>query len=112
MSLDDKLREILQSYLRDWVENDGRPKHLVNDIEDELPKIKQAFVDENVYTLKKMEQVFNVLPLSMTGQEWYDRFEKELFKPFEKVGYKTLEEVNPDETEWILRAAKKAAGLK
>ena len=42
-SLDDKLREILQNVAKEWVENDGRPKHLLIDLEESIPQIHQAY---------------------------------------------------------------------
>ena len=82
--LDDKLYELLISVAKNWIENDGRPKHLLIDLENTIPEIKQAFA-ETGYVLIPQAQVgkldgVEIMSINgkevMTGQEWYDRFIK------------------------------------
>lgn len=79
MSIDDRLREILTANHDE-----------MDDFADEIVEIKQLFADEG-YVQFKYEPGAKVFTEEeglqllldkgfMTGQEWYDRFEKELDK--------------------------------
>lgn len=85
MSLDDKLKEILH-----FCAGNTDNKSLY------IPQIKQAFADEGYTKLPKWSGV-----TLMTGQEWYDRFYKEI----NSIPY------SPLRIHEIWDAAKKAAGL-
>lgn len=69
------------STAKTWVEEDGRPKHLLQELEETVPQIIQAFKDDGwLRTVDVSMPAFtpyNQEP-RMTGQEWYERFEKEL----------------------------------
>lgn len=91
MSLDDKLRGLY----------DGHPDHM----EEWLTDIKQAFADEGFISVYQGR----VDKPTMTGQEWYDRFEKEL----KQSGF-SWDIQNGNQAEAIFdvnEAAKKASGL-
>lgn len=105
--LDSKLREILEE-VEDEVNNTGgvSTKHRGRLV----AQIKQAFAEEGYVKVSKDNQdkikTATIYSINhgqyelMTGQEWYERFEKELNNhPIKLQG-----------TE-IMRAAKKAAGL-
>jgi len=88
--IDDKLREIITNSL-DY-----------GTTEDAIIRIKQAFADEQ--DTEHLDRVKTYLEAKgyMTGQEWYDRFEKEL------TGFDMTETI----TKFVvLKAAKKASGL-
>lgn len=85
MSIDDKLREIVGAIIYD-----GHKNGVTTPTEPWVVNIKQAFADEG-YVQFKYEPGAKVFTEEeglqllldkgfMTGQEWYDRFEKELDK--------------------------------
>lgn len=105
MALDDKLKEI-KVYP---THNGFLPDHA-------LAQIKQAFVEEGYIDFKKEYQVKGF----MTGQEWYDRFEKELGAMVDYYRENLWNSVEPSPAQKILyeqqnykilQAARKAAGL-
>lgn len=80
--------------------------------------VKQAFIDDGwsdkPWTAvtkdgySQIDEQHDVIKQLMTGQEWYDRFEKEYTTPYVVIGKDGVEgeiRVNP------LEAAKKAAGI-
>lgn len=92
MSLDDKLKVILDSFgseERDY-ERGGEISVLYLARDEAIAQIKQAFSDEYVF-MKRGDSPFTMY----TGQEWYDRFIRERIK-----------EGSTEQT-----AAKRAAGL-
>lgn len=104
--LDDKLREILfpdqQSIEEEWG-NGGDAVALLRTNES-IAKIHQAFADAGYVNTKAVGfEGFTVKNL-MTGQEWYDRFEK----AFPGDG---LMQPYIDIREQVLWAAKRASGL-
>lgn len=126
MSLDDKLREILNEFgnsIKDqssWMMLGGEyePKS------DPIAQIKQAFTEEYWDSLERQTMYFQDLYKEhMTGQEFYDRFEKEIDKvqapPHEQI--ETYEQINrPQDAQAIrnshlekeiMSAAQRAAGL-
>lgn len=94
-SLDDKLRGII---------GNGYDRF---DVEKAIAQIKQAFADEGWIKPEGADLIADVLDDMMTGQEWYDRFMKELPD--------SIDLVHPDrevfDRRWAITAAKKAAGL-
>lgn len=112
MSLDGKLREILEPIINqafyDGFEvggedygDDGWVAALPEDV---IAQIRAAFADEGYYTLRQLENVRYHL---MTGQEWYDKFEKELYVLAQHGNFVFMDETIKE----ILEAAKIAAGL-
>lgn len=120
MSLDDKLREILGLVLHADLKSDL--------IDSMVASIKQAFTNEGWVELRLAEvrpwkeTVKNLNELTgsdvslteaykqnlMTGQEWYDRFEREIGEwglGAYSVEYRRVK------LDSVLEAAKKAAGL-
>jgi len=108
MSLDEKLREIVA----DMPYPDAA-----------VETIKQAFTDSGYLNSVRMNGKTIVMngkdPLgqvvywpdkAMTGQEWYDRFEKELEHKVIGVGYGGQDALYV--FNYVVGAAKKAAGLK
>lgn len=91
-SLDDKLREILDSFTDRPLPKNPFYRKGQNDI---MAQIKQAFADEgyaptinykDLDESEKAEVTRRVFDQNyMTGQEWYARFEKELYKPKPQV---------------------------
>lgn len=122
--IDDKLREILVNTAKNWVEEDGRPKHLLQELDECIPAIKQAFADagyhdtdleqmveyeNNGYSMsgKDAVQSYDLTDRNrMTGQEWYDRFEELMRVPHIKVRKDGLVRYLG-----VLELAKRAAGL-
>lgn len=100
MSLDDKLRVI---YYRCDVSNNRTDKPL-GEIE-AIAQIKKCFADEGYLPLSSHQP-----PLTMTGQEWYDRFEKELdnYTHFSHQEVVFDDGIIPEE---VLEAAEKASGI-
>lgn len=99
MNLDDKLREIFYTHEPAIANADL----LADDI---LPKIKQVFADEPTYAAKaalRSRDKFSMPEIYMTGQEWYERFVKEV----------AIQDVFDDHYEpEYLKAARRAAGVK
>lgn len=105
MSIEKRLREIVAEENRQWLETKAWDSDRLN------KKIIQAFKDDGWIQLesptetqrREWEEAHKVMKGDlMTGQEWYDRFEKELKK---LVG---------DERMWTLDAidaAKRASGI-
>ena len=105
-TLDDRLREILRA---------DRANELA--IAETIAQIKQAFADEGwikipqiVEVEGKLETQHNFVDINnmryMTGQEWYDRFERELQRVAFVDEYDVRNAVNQ-----CWDAAMKAAGL-
>lgn len=105
--MDDKLKEILSTFAA-YMPGDASINTFRKEEDKYAPKfiaqIKQAFADEGYEntTFKTTELFKGHSPEYMTGQEWYDRFEKELRNHH---SVKTLLDEN------YLKLAKKAAGL-
>lgn len=122
--LDDKLREILLAPYK-YPKGDGATmfddKGDIPILDTQIAQIKQAFAeagyishnskiywakhDDKMYIVNGSDPIKRVsLSTLMTGQEWYDRFEKQVRK-------------SPDVDDWhythleVLEAAKKASGL-
>jgi len=95
--LDDKLDYILKSNAAVQRHFD---KHAEADYDKLIPQIKQAIAKEQI-----KEVLSN--PVEMTGQEWYNRFEKEL----EKYNLGILPTTKFFNRAKVLQAAKRAAGL-
>lgn len=113
MSIDDKLREIVSPTAYGFVKYDVCPECMF-DFKNAIPLIKQAFADEG-YVQFKYEPGAKVFTEEeglqllldkgfMTGQEWYDRFEKlaNSYPPYEPIKSPRL---------LALELARKAAGL-
>lgn len=123
--LDTKLREILKHYYL-YLKNcelagDSKISHTAvkgaindaNDLNDKIvAQIKQAMADENyvkVYDTTLAQGVsegYVVIPEQpMTGQEWYERFKKEI----DKLGFKyNVRSINRNMVE---KAAQRASGV-
>jgi len=107
--LDQKLREI---GLYDV--SDSRYTEL-GEHPETIARIKQAFADEGYVIIPRFKRVhMETLTVKsvdgeevnfMTGQEWHDRFEKEL----EKIS--SLGDISPSNLDYIKQAAKKASNL-
>lgn len=100
MSLDDKLRKILNTELSavgetGWSHTDKEADGLLVHIKQAFYQAKHYYIPDNIKLLER-PGADNL----MTGQEWYDRFEKE---------YQNSS--NGDDHE-AYEAAKKAAGIK
>lgn len=104
MNLEDKLREILtQSVDAQW----SQPQ-----LKNAIAQIKQAFADAgwlNTNQTNAMMTLAAQFSNRMTGQEWYERFEKEMHfhiaaKDLDR-GYEVLDRMA------ILKAARRAAGI-
>lgn len=98
--LDDRLREIP-------IDRDGGRYHLSSA---ELIWVKQAFADEGYerlghHTTKKPGQKAELI---MTGQEWYDRFEKEMDEAKRWTSMNGAIVMSPNVA---IEAAKRAAGI-
>lgn len=98
-NLDDKLREILKPWAWDK-----------SYTEETIAQIKQAFIDEGWHFHGAKQDLKDylrwskdeaVLHITMTGAEFYDRFEKEI----QGISGDTVHKVN------IYAAAKRASGL-
>lgn len=111
-----KLRDIMQfAYEYDYALNGG--EH--GDIEEDIAHIKQAFKDagwlyvpplkaSKGYVIKKGGEAVTIKPSEvMTGQEWYERFERELGKEVDHLmcGERLVCSGH------VTKAAKKAAGI-
>lgn len=107
MSLDDKLKEIHVVMANHMMAPYGKPVPTWYELTDEeITQIKQVFIDEGYIETsfkndEHVERYAKALARGrlMTGQEWYDRFYKEL----DIDGDVNLVDV--------VRAAKKASGL-
>lgn len=110
-SLDDKLREILEGYMHYLT---GRQQENGLDWDGDYPttigRIKQAFADEGYVNKIDNPNMIGMyvdkdgyIYKAMTGQEWYDRFEKEM----DNQPYK----IDPMFSV-AFEVAKKAAGIK
>ena len=102
MSLEEKLRTVIAPLfgaVANSPEWHGDEEKLVDEV---LDQIIQAFKDEGW----RLHLAENVVVVSregyMTGQEWYDRFEKEM----EQVIF-----YDSEDRDDVTNAAKKAAGL-
>ena len=106
--LDDKLREILAK-VKFYPTVEIPPSEAI-------AAIKQAFTEAghkkftNRLDLETHNLTHTDKPL-MTGQEWYDRFEKEMYFLIAMVWDDHKEHHEILDREQILEAAKKAAGL-
>ncbi len=140
MSLDEKLREIVVSQFpgKSWEEtrNIGVTEegHLVpqlgshsSELDNFIAQVKQAFTNEGylphveagkhvkvgdkLYITNGTDPLVQVdLAEFMTGQEWYERFKKEVSKPsIEGTIYQVVHELR-DQKQY-LEAAKRASGL-
>jgi hypothetical protein len=117
MSLDDKLKEIMGEQY----------EPILNNADEWLPQIKKAFADEGYIKIPqirevkgKLETQHNFVDINnmryMSGQEFYERFEKivsdEIYgdtNPTNKVDCESVPYICTCD---MLEAAKKAAGLK
>lgn len=120
-NLDDELREIKASG-KLYSPNGGLDKYLELD-DKTIAQIKQAFADEGYIQPETLKKGIGIMDAQgyKSGQEWYDRFEKELLKEFTKKPPKNTM-VLPGWTKedaknlWVAMgidaAARKAAGLK
>jgi len=116
-NLDDKLREMLE------IVHEGckltRPCPVENQA---VRAIKEAFADEGYIQIPSVTEVVDddkgthleVRGVRvMTGQEWYDRFEKEASSNnFDEIASGRMRQVFINLNNAYLEAAKKAAGLK
>ena len=96
MTLDDKLRYLLK-----------QPNTTV-------AQIKQAFIDEGWADTNNLTTLANWAAKDrglMTGQEFYDRFEKEYEHQVKENDSRTGGELS-HQRHYIIEAAKKAAGIK
>lgn len=107
-NLDDKLREILTGCVnRAYDDMDSKSWH--DPYSEPIAQIKQAFTDEGYkqYTIHTKITTLNGVVTTqhgqaiMTGQEWYDRFKKEL------TNIKPPDEYVGD----VVAAAKRASGV-
>lgn len=102
MTLDDKLRETLTKYRNLLLEPE---EHYVEDKLTQakaIAQIHQAFAEEGYTTADQLAKNLSSKINIMTGQEWYDRFEKEL-EPIRRTMPRTIFKVK--------EAARKAAGI-
>lgn len=110
MNLDDKFKEI--EIKRTEYIGGGEVHRTIRLNDEEIAQIKQLFADVGYRfnpSLKEMAGYkINTKP-TMTGQEFFERFEKELGEPkvfpgygYDEIGY---------EDDHVLEAAKKASGL-
>lgn len=94
--MDERLREIIES-----LEFEG---HTYKTAPKAIAQIKQAFAEEGwcapIHFIDRGDGIKVSAEQVMTGQEWYDRFEKEIRK-----------NGKADFNKELLEAAKKAAGL-
>lgn len=123
MNIDNKLKEILDRIKSVKFVTTKEVTNAVVDLDkvrsNMVAKIKQLFADEGYE--KKIGLIGNISGIKlysingdsniMAGQEWYDRFEKELDK-WDRIEIGT----NKGETDFmaiplVLKAAKKASGL-
>lgn len=127
--LDNRLREILlETYNSAYLYEGRTQNYTTRKLKSDISQIKQAFADEGYVLFFESGNEFNddyarkkkqlevqhkrdveAFRERMTGQEWYNRFEKELGEPeifvgygYDSVGY---------EDDRVLNAAKKASGL-
>lgn len=114
MSIDKKLKELLS--------DDGQLVHCcgqagTSDIEKGIAQIKQVFLDEGweqprPLTDNEVRAINDYTKANhmMTGQEWYDRFKKEVEVDFDFTGV-GKRELADTIVNHISEAAKKASGL-
>lgn len=112
--LDEKLKSIVGEV--SFTKADGSESHITEAVE----KLKQAFTEAG-YTKSigklvedDVRQAFQLLRdgaiKMMTGQEWYDRFEKELFVNIPTIEPTVIAAEFVSRAE-VLRAAKRAANI-
>lgn len=125
--IDEKLREILQPWLDEIQSEYGtgikdEKKQPFIDYNNAIPAIKKAFKDEG-YVKTTTDNTYRREELGLlTGQEWLERFEKELFnhdkksdqlwyelyymgkREYNNVQYRSAKRI-------ILKAARKASGV-
>lgn len=76
--LDNMLREIVESNTHIGLDSDGLPILVALD-ESMIAQIKQAFMDEGyIKALLPSDPGYEIPTSYMTGQEWLERFEREL----------------------------------
>lgn len=109
MSIEDKLKEIVGEYLaqkpvsdEEWWGFDTRV-----DVDGAITQVIQAFKDAGWVNTKAVEFEGFTVDTLMTGQAWYDRFEKEIGK----FNYDHRGSTDIYWSDELQKVAKKAAGL-
>lgn len=102
-NLDDRLREIVAIIHTEEGCKLVRPCPVENQ---GIRAIREAFADERTSYVADFSN--GKLSELMTGQEWYDRFVKQLPTPLEVEGWASYDLLDKED---VMAAAKQAAGL-
>jgi hypothetical protein len=108
--LDEKLRDIFINDSKSKGLHDDNWENFVVSPDKIIPQIKQAFADEGYQYVTRAEDSLVTRYHNgelMTGQEWYDRFVKELNTALPSL---PIFKFNTKEAK-IIKAVKRAAGL-